>query len=70
MGQCIACTARVKKSRDAYALADQLYDIDEAGVAKNILFKRDLSLNSLRLSIRNSVKYHLVTPRFFFPGLD
>ena len=66
----MACTAKVKKTRDLYALADQLYDIDESGVAKNIILKRDLSLNSLRLSIRNSVKYHLVTPRFFFPGLD
>ena len=40
MGQCIACTSRVKKTREIYALADQLYDIDEAGAVRGAIMNR------------------------------
>lgn len=70
MGQCMQCTSRIKKTRDVYALADQLYDIDEAGLLRGVITRRDLSLEGLSRSISNSVKYYLVTPRFFVPGID
>ena len=53
-----------------YALADQLYDIDEAGLLRGIVSRGDVSLEGLSRSISNSVKYYLVTPRFFIQGID
>ncbi len=53
-----------------YKLADQLYNIDEGRIARNILVERKFSLDSVKDSIRNSVTYWFVTPRIYAPGIE
>ena len=37
---------------------------------RTVLLQRKLDLSHLQQSIRNQVKYHFVTPRVYFQGMD
>lgn len=73
MGQkCISVTScsRIKRTVDKYKLADQLYDIDESGIARKLLVERQLNLDTLRANIHNSVTYWFVQPDLYMPDID
>jgi hypothetical protein len=60
----------VKKTVDEYKLADQLYDIDESGIARRLLTERRVTLDTFKENIKNSVTYWFVQPEMYIPGMD